>query len=297
MRSLFPEAEVTRLLSSGLLKWRAANLQEGERVIDTNELVARRIEELEARKRTADESGFVEGLQAQRIDLEEYETPEEEKEAARNLLEQAGKDAEAVKADAEAEANQLIADARARADRILEDAKVQAQNESDQVLAKAREQGYADGMQKAEEELAAGQARLENYRAQLEAEYESRLETLEPQFVETITDIYEHIFHVELGSYREILTFLIQTTMRKIEGGRNFLIHVSKEDYPYVSLQKKQLSSAGAGAQVEIVEDMTLASNECMIETVSGIFDCGLGTQLSELSRKLKLLSYGESEL
>ena len=52
---------------------------------------------------------------------------------------------------------------------------------------------------------------------------------------------------------------------------------------------------AGAPAPnstVEIVEDMTLGKGECMIETESGIFDCGLGTQLSELRQKLKLLSY-----
>lgn len=34
---------------------------------------------------------------------------------------------------------------------------------------------------------------------------------------------------------------------------------------------------------MDIIEDMTLAKNECMIETDNGIFDCGLGTELSEL--------------
>ncbi|MFR8845528.1 MAG: FliH/SctL family protein [Waltera sp.] len=107
-------------------------------------------------------------------------------------------------------------------------------------------------------------------------------------------DIYEHIFDVDLHSYREVLCYLISATMRKTEDNRSFLVHVSKEDYPYVSMQKKQIM-AGATAPnstVEIVEDMTLGKGECMIETESGIFDCGLGTQLSELRQKLKLLSY-----
>lgn len=112
--------------------------------------------------------------------------------------------------------------------------------------------------------------------------------------MDTITGIYEHIFHVELNSYREILTYLISTTMRKIEGNRNFIIHVSKEDYPYVSMQKKQIA-AGATASnssVEVVEDLTLGKNECLVETEGGIFDCGLGTQLKELGQKIRLLSY-----
>ena len=104
--------------------------------------------------------------------------------------------------------------------------------------------------------------------------------------------IYEHIFDVDLHSYREVLCYLISATMRKTEDNRSFLVHVSKEDYPYVSMQKKQIM-AGATAPnstVEIVEDMTLGKGECMIETESGIFDCGLGTQLSELRQKTKII-------
>jgi len=43
---------------------------------------------------------------------------------------------------------------------------------------------------------------------------------------------------------------------------------------------------------VEIVEDMTLKSNECFIDTGAGIFDCSLETQLEGLKRELRLLSF-----
>lgn len=103
-----------------------------------------------------------------------------------------------------------------------------------------------------------------------------------------------HIFHVDLHSYREVLCYLISTTMRNTEDNKSFLIHVSKEDYPYVSMQKKQITAQAVSpnASVEIIEDMTLGKGECLIETEGGIFDCGLGTQLAELRQKLKLLSY-----
>ena len=71
---------------------------------------------------------------------------------------------------------------------------------------------------------------------------------------------------------------------------------------PSINLRYKSLLltcllilSAGAvapNATVEIVKDITLGKGECLIETEGGIFDCGLGTQLSELRQKLKLLSY-----
>ena len=47
---------------------------------------------------------------------------------------------------------------------------------------------------------------------------------------------------------------------------------------------------------MELVEDMTLSRSQCFIETENGIYDCSLDTQLSELKRKLKLLSYERNE-
>lgn len=129
---------------------------------------------------------------------------------------------------------------------------------------------------------------------QLEADYQSALDQMESQLVEAITGVYEHIFHVELHSYRDILVHLIAATLRKAEGNKVFLVHVSKEDYSYVSMQKKQLQAGlpGSGTTLEIIEDMTIEKDGCMIETEGGIFDCGLGTQLEQLRRKLMLLSY-----
>ncbi|MDE6168237.1 MAG: hypothetical protein K2G28_07240, partial [Acetatifactor sp.] len=115
-----------------------------------------------------------------------------------------------------------------------------------------------------------------------------------PRLVDAITEIYQHFFHVELSSYRDILTYLITAAMRKADGSRSFTIRVSREDYPYVSMQKKQIiTEGGAGScAVEVTEDMSLEKNECLIETDGGIFDCGLGTQLAELKQKLALLSW-----
>ena len=124
--------------------------------------------------------------------------------------------------------------------------------------------------------------------------HQQQIDKLEPEFIDTLTGNYEHIFPVDLQNYRERLVFLIGSALRKAEGGRDFIVHVSSEDYPYVSMQKKQLmAGVGApGAVVEIIEDAAVGRNECLIETNNGIFDCGLETELQELAKKLKLLSY-----
>ena len=285
MRSSFPEAEVTRSLSSNLLKKGFTKLSEDDaRVIDTNELVAKRIRELSAKMQKESNTGFVSGLAADKVEAPVTDPEEEETDftPSGNVI-KAGEDLQKLKEDAEAEAQKIVEDARAQAESILQDARSQAEAERADIQEAARRQGQQEA-----------QAEADRTEAAREAEYQKRLDELEPEFVDTITGIYEHIFHVDLHSYREVLCYLISTTMRKSEDNRSFLIHVSKEDYPYVSMQKKQISAGAVApnATVEIVKDITLGKGECLIETEGGIFDCGLGTQLSELRQKLKLLSY-----
>lgn len=282
-------------MSSNLLKRRYMNVQQEEtRVIDTNDLVAKRIEELSVKMRQPENDGFVTGLTAPVVEVDALLTDADGAGMAQSNVIKAGEDAESIRSKALQEANAMLSEAQADAERIRSEAKASALAEHDKILADARQKGYSEGLAKAQKESEKYKQQLKEKEKQLETEYQKYIDELEPQFVETITAIYEHIFHVELHSYREILTYLISTTMRKIEGNRSFMIHVSKEDYPYVSMQKKQIA-AGATAHnssVEIVEDLTLGKNECLIETEGGIFDCGLGTQLTELRQKLKLLSF-----
>ena len=282
------------MLSSNLLKRGYMNINQDEaRVIDANERVAKRLQELAA-KEQAEKEDFVSGLSAQSIELDAVlEDAEGEGAEFGNVI----KGNEAVDGILEAarnEAEEIIQQARLQALKIENDAKAQAELDKIQFMEAARNQGYQDGMEQAAREAELAKEEQKQYCRQLEEEYQKRLDELEPQFVEIITGIYEHIFHVELHSYREILAYLISATMRKVEGSRSFIVHVSKEDFPFVSMQKKQIiaGAAIANCTVEMVEDITLAKNECLIETEGGIFDCGLGTQLSELGQKLRLLSY-----
>ena len=168
-----------------------------------------------------------------------------------------------------------------------------AANVKENARQEGMQQGYQDGIARADQETNQRMAQLEQKEKDLESAYETKIQELEPQFIDTLTGIYEHIFQVELQGYRDILSYLITNTMRKIEGNRSFFIHVSKEDYPFVSMQKKQFTaSVASGSSVEVVEDLTLSKNQCLIETEDGIFDCGVSTQLTELSNRLKLLSY-----
>lgn len=288
MKSLFPEAEVTRLLSSNLLK-RGLVQQDDVRVIEVNALMARRIEALGIPVQHKGSDGFVAGMAVESVDVDEDGL-------AGNVIKvQTSLELkEAQNAEAMAAAEEILKNAQEQARQILEEAAAQAEAERQRVLEEAKSEGYRAGKESAMQEIGRMEREFAAKAEALEEEYRQLVEKLEPEFIDTLTGIYEHIFHVELHSYREILSYLISSTLRKIDGNRSFYIHVSKEDYPYVSMQKKQIAAgaASSSSSIEIVEDNTLSKNECFIETENGIFDCGLGTQLAELRQKLMLLSY-----
>ena len=260
-----------------------------------NHLVEKRIRELSAKMQQEEGTGFVSGLAADKVEalVADNEGSEGDSQTSGNVI-KAGEDWQKLREEAEAEAQKILEDARTQAESILQDARAQAEAEKADVLEQARRQGHQEAKAEADRTEAQRAAEYRQKEAGLDAEYQKMIDELEPKFVDTITGIYEHIFHVDLHSYREVLCYLISSTMRKTEDNRSFLIHVSKDDYPYVSMQKKQIMAGATtpNSTVEIIEDITLGKGECLIETESGIFDCGLGTQLSELRQKLKLLSY-----
>ncbi len=274
-------------MSKGLVKQMFMVVQsEEKRVIDADELLKAREEELARWQREADEAGFVSGLAAEELELGEDD-------GESNII-KSRESAEQILGNAQAEAQAALEAAQAEAARITEEARAQALAERNRIFTEAQQQGYSEGYAKAQAEGDALRREYQEKEEQLDLFYQQQIEELEPQMVDTISAIYEHIFHVELGSYRELLGHLISDTLRKLEGGHDFMVHVSKEDYPYVSMQKKQIlaGAVAANCSVEVVEDLTLAKNECLIETDSGIYDCGLGTQLEEVKKKLMLLAF-----
>ena len=277
-------------MSSNLVKniFTTLSRDEEKRIIDSNAVVRRRLEMLEAELGLPPAEGFGSGIPAAEI----VDVPED---AQGNVI-KAQDEAREILESARADADAMIAQAQEDAQRIREQARAEAEAEKAQVLGDARQQGFNEGLVKAQaHEGAMEQEYLEKTRS-LEEAYEKQLDILEPRFVDAITGIYEHIFQVELSSYREILTYLISTVLHKLDGSRSFMIHVSREDYAYVSMQKKQMlaGAVSGNCEVDVVEDLTLGKNDCMIETEGGIFDCGLGTQLSELRRRLHLLAWSQ---
>lgn len=283
---------------SNLYKAGFVHLGEDARVIDMNAILEKRLkEEAERRSRqpehelVAAQDGFTEGLNAEKVDV----LLEPDAEAA-SLQNASIQEQEQLKQEIE-EARNELASLQAQ----IEQEKEQAQLEIDQMKAKAfeeaNEQGYQEGYRKGLDSVQELQKQCEDERLQQEQEYQKKLEEMEPLMVDTLCDVYSHIFKVEAKEHKELVLKLLQDTLLKVDGTGSIIVHVAKEDYAYVQEQKGALLEE-AGMQsgsVEIVSDAALARAQCMIETEGGVYDCSLDTELAELKRRLMLLAYQKS--
>ncbi len=301
---------------SNLVKiWNMNIESEDKYVIDSNSLAQRRIEEERAkrsRKSPAVSSeefqpGFVSGLDAEDVDVDALLADGEmQLDENGNIIHSGGgyvsedepaTDPSQMLDMANEEADQIIASANEQAAQILENARAEAEEIRAAAAQEGKNAGYEEGMRQAEMENAGTRRELENEKVQLEGYYQEQLDEMESKLVDTITDLYEQIFRSDLSKEKEILVHLIGNTLQKVESGTTYLVHVSRENYEMVSSRKEMLQGmvASSSCNLEIVEDISLTGEDCIIETDGGIFDCGLGTELKELAARLKLLSYNRN--
>ncbi len=188
------------------------------------------------------------------------------------------------------EAEDVLSDAREEVKKLLAGAKVDAEE--------IRKQAYADGLrqgeQKAKEKYDSMKVRLEAEVKRQKEDYERQVSELEPTFAEILIKLLEKLTGVLLAEKQGIIAYLLEQAIRGIEPGMTYLVHVSAEDFPLANSKKGELlRDLKEGAVLEIIEDRTMQKGQCIIETDSRIFDCGIDTQMKNLAGDLRLLAGG----
>ncbi|WP_034452330.1 FliH/SctL family protein [Butyrivibrio sp. AE2032] len=287
---------MSNLFKAGFVSFDASEA----RIIDSNELANKKIEafqEQELRRQRAmmsQEEGYEEGREGEDfipgIDMEQLTQLTEDQSMLQSVPPDPQFDMEAMQAEIDLKLQQ----AQEQADMIIQNANAQAEEIRNNAVEEGRAQGYEAGYQEGVAAAQALQDEIEQQRGDLEKEYQQIVDELEPEMVDILTQIYEHVFNIELREDKGIILHLLKTTLSRIEPGNDLIVHVSSDDYDEVMDERDTLQAAitSPNTTMEIIEDPLLKENECMIESDSGVFDCSLGVELSEITRKLKLLSF-----
>lgn len=287
-----------RSLSNLVKSFYVKENEEDSRIIDSNEIVAeklrvlaKKMEEQLSEDGEGFEEGFVEGLDADQV---------EELMADREGTQDGGIQSQIDEARAELsrlqeQADQVVADAKSQADSIMSEAQENARTIEADARNAGHEEGYQAGYQEGMDKAAEAERALAEEKEQLEQAYEEKLNEMEPQLMSVLCDIYQHVFGVDMSGRSDVVMYLLQKAMQNIEGGTNYLVHVSTDDHPYATEHKEELTSlVGPSGSLELIEDHTLKQGQSYIETESGIFDCSFGVEMELLCKELKLLSRSE---
>ena len=216
---------------------------------------------------------FLAGLEVEEVIPEPQITPEE-------LLEQAQLEADAILATAQAEALRITDDAQREAQLLLE---------------QKRAEGYQAGVSQMEAELDAEKNRMQqelaDLKQNLQQEYDSRLATMEEDIVSVLIPVFNKVFGIQFDNKKDMLLYLIHNTLMNESDSKQYRIRVSAENFKHVESGIEEIKEKiGKDVSLEVISDMTLSEEACLIETESGVFDCGIDTQLNNLMKDIQSL-------
>ena len=266
---------------------------ENTKIIDTNSLVAKKIESYST-------------LLREKTDEDNYElVPEDEEGIPEDRLSALTEDGEygEYPAPPEDEApdpeeirkacDDMINDANAQASSVLEEASREAEEIKKNAAEEGRQEGFEAGKAEAEAILREEAAKLEEERNRLTAEYDAKLKELEPKMVDAITDVYAKVFGNNFFNKKDVLVALISKALSDTETDDKIIIHVSNEDYEELMAAKDELfAKVSFSTEPEIRQRESLESGQAKVETTYGIMDCSIDTELKELTRTLRILSH-----
>lgn len=277
MKLLSLEAEVTRSLSSNLIKFNYVNYDEEEKiVIDSDSKLPffkplgfdnlEVIKPMENAEAEGGLDGFVPGLQAMpQIQEEEFD------------FEVVKREADSIIKNANEEAEGIIQSAKAEAERIIEESK---------------NAGFQQGYQDGKEEVAKLQEDLKNQIQANALEQQSIIQSIEPQYADLVVKLLEKLTGIVSSEYKSVILHLIQKSLEDNENDEKYCIRVSREDYEYVKNKVDVVKSLlKENAVVEIVIDSKLEKSQCFIETDTSVIECSLDVQLENLITDLRFLA------
>ena len=281
---------MSNLLKSGFINFR----REEARVIDSNEIVAKRLGQsgFQAISYSGDPSSGDSGDSGMSAEAEKALFGEEGDAVYREAPAYDGPSPEELLEAAKAEIEEM----RAATVNEMEMLKMQAVEEGRQA---GFDEGFAKGhaqalleVEKAEQRVKEQIQETEALREKLRLEYEEKLQEMEPMVIDELTAIYDHVFEAGLKEKTEIIFHLLDTTLHRIDSGREFIVRVSQADYEYISTRKDDLTSGMPDTRIDLVADVTMKRGEAMIETGGGLFDCSIDVELQELKNRLHMLAY-----
>ena len=125
----------------------------------------------------------------------------------------------------------------------------------------------------------------------LQADYEAKLEALESDMVDVMIQVFHKVFNVQFDNKKQILLHLIKDTLLGIDAEKNFVVRVAENNYKFIESHVADMKEKiGNDVSIDVVNDRNLGESDCIIETATGVYNCGIDMVLSNLEKDIRSL-------
>jgi type III secretion protein L len=170
-------------------------------------------------------------------------------------------------------AHQVLEVAAKEAQALIED----AEQRRDAIVEGARQEGFRHGIAKWEHALASARQAQEA----LDTKYE-------PEIVRLAVKIAEKIIGEELHSRPETIVSIARECLRGVRHEHSLTVRVNPAESDEVKRDLASLTDVtGSGRRIQVVADATVSSGGCIVDSVVGVIDARLETQLGCLEEIL----------
>ena len=211
--------------------------------------------------------------------------------AARNK-EQAAEEAASAKAQAQQEAEKIIAEAQGQAQQLADQIRGTLDDERKEALEKGREEGRTEGYAEGKAEV---DRLIERTQTVLERAQDKRGEILtetERELIELVLLISRKIVKIISENQREVVVSNVLEALKKVRDRGNVIVRVNLADVKLATDHKKEFIQALEGAKsIQVMEDSSVDSGGCIIETDFGEIDARISSQLAELEARILEIS------
>jgi flagellar assembly protein FliH len=222
----------------------------------------------------------------------------EAEEAAFQEVKRKTDEAQSMKRRAEDEAEQIIADAKIKAQDIESDARQSFDAEVKEAVEKGREEGREEGFAEGRAEV---ERLIQRTQVVLERAQDKRAEILtetEQEIIDLVLLISRKVIKVISDNQRNVIISNVVQALRKVKAKGSIIIRVNMADVKLATEHIKDFIQLLEGAKsIQVVEDSTVDSGGCVIETDFGEVDARISSQLAELESRILAISPIKSKL
>ena len=213
-------------------------------------------------------------------------------EAAARETERATDEAAAAQRNAEAEAEKIIAEANEKARQVLDEAKAEAEAGKKEAENSGREAGREEGFAEGKAESDRLIERMQTVLERAQSKRTDILEQTEQEIINLVLLIARKVVKVISENQRNVITSNVVQALRKVKGRGNILLRVNIADLKLTTEHTKDFISLVEGVKsIQVVEDSSVDSGGCIIETDFGEIDARIASQLAELEAKILEIS------